>query len=93
MRWAEGCPGIRGAVRQAQDLSLIHIYQGSACLESAALDVTARLLPKRILLDHFDDAFPPVSESVDTRGFKKLMDREYPQIRVVKPVAGRTVEI
>ena len=50
-------------------------------------------MPERIILDHFDDAFPPVSESVDTRGFKKLMDREYPGIRVVKPTAGKTVEI
>ena len=45
----------------------------------------------RILLDHFDDAFPPVSEHVDTRRFKKLMDEEYPQIKVVKPTAGKTV--
>lgn len=77
---------------QGADL-LILPYQGSACLESAALETAARLMPKRILLDHFDDAFPPVSEHVDTRGFKVLMDREYPQIRVVKPTAGKTVEI
>ena len=77
---------------QGADILLLP-YQGSACLESTALDVVARLMPKRIMLDHFDDAFPPVSESVDTRGFKKLMDREYPHIRVVKPTAGKTVEI
>lgn len=77
---------------QGADL-LILPYQGSACLESAALETAARLMPKRILLDHFDDAFPPISEHVDTRGFKVLMDREYPQIRVVKPTAGKTVEI
>lgn len=89
-----GSLGLQENIEYPQGADLLILpYQGSACLESAALDVTARLLPKRILLDHFDDAFPPVSESVDTRGFKKLMDREYPQIRVVKPVAGRTVEI
>jgi len=38
-----------------------------------------------------DAASPPVSEHVDTRRFKKLMDEEYPQIKVVKPTAGKTV--
>lgn len=72
---------------------LILPFQGSEFLEAEALDVVARLQPKRILLDHFDDAFPPVSEHVDTRRFKKLMDEDYPQIRVVKPTAGKTVEL
>ena len=32
-----------------------------------------------------------IRDSVDTRRFKKLMDEEYPQIKVVKPTAGKTV--
>ncbi len=72
---------------------LILPYQGSAHLEQEALAVVKRLRPKRILLDHFDDAFPPVSDRVDTRSFKALMDREFPQIAVVKPVAGKSVEL
>ena len=75
---------------QGADL-LILPFQGSEFLEAVALEVVERLQPKRILLDHFDDAFPPVSEHVDTRRFKKLMDEEYPQIKVVKPTAGKTV--
>ncbi|MDO4331870.1 MAG: MBL fold metallo-hydrolase [Eubacteriales bacterium] len=72
---------------------LILPFQGSEYLEQEALEVVERLRPKRILLDHFDDAFPPVSSSVDTRGFKKLMDEQFPQIPVVKPVAKKAVEI
>lgn len=68
-------------------------YQGSRYLEAEALEAVERLQPKRIMLDHFDDAFPPVSESVDTRGFKKLMDREYPQIQVIKPTCRKTIEL
>ena len=75
---------------QGADL-LILPFQGSEFLEAVALEVVERLQPKRILLDHFDDAFPPVSEHVDTRRFKKLMDEEYPQIKVVKPTAGKAV--
>lgn len=72
---------------------LILPYQGSAHLEQEAAAVVERLRPKRILLDHFDDAFPPASETVDTRGFKKLMDERYPQIPVVKPGYKKTVEL
>lgn len=70
---------------------LILPFQGSAHLEQEALRVVERLRPRRILLDHFDDAFPPVSESVDTRRFKKRMDESFPQIPVVKPAAGKKI--
>lgn len=72
---------------------LILPYQGSARLEQEAMRIVRRLRPKRIMLDHFDDAFPPVSNRVDTRSFKALMDEEFPQIAVVKPAAGKSVEI
>lgn len=72
---------------------LILPFQGSAHLEEEALRVVERLRPRRVLLSHFDDAFPPISRSVDTHGFKRLMDEEYPQIPVVKPTAGKSVEI
>lgn len=89
-----GSLGLREEVPYPTGVDLLILpYQGSAYLEADALEAVERLRPKRILLDHFDDAFPPVSESVDTRGFKKLMDREYPDIRVVKPLAGKTVEL
>ena len=50
-----------------------------------------RLMPKRILLDHFDDAFPPASREEDTRPFYRLLSSRYPQIRAVKPKAGKPV--
>lgn len=89
-----GSLGLKDGVSYPEGADLLILpYQGSAYLEEEALEVVERLKPKRILLDHFDDAFPPVSETVDTRGFKKLMDELYPQIRVVKPVYNKTVEI
>ena len=72
---------------------LVLPFQGSRKLEETALGIVERLQPKRVMLDHFDDAFPPVSESVDTRLFKKRMDERFPQIPVVKPVYKKTVEL
>lgn len=72
---------------------LVLPYQGSKNLEEDAMAVVERLMPKRILLDHFDDAFPPVSDTVDTRGFKRRMDAVHPEIQVVKPVCEKGVEL
>lgn len=72
---------------------LILPFQGREDMTAAAMEIVDRLKPRRILLDHFDDAFPPVSEEVDTRSFKKAMDQMYPEIKVVKPKYGKPVEI
>ena len=49
----------------AADL-LVLPYQGASDLVTPAVRIIERLRPKAVLLDHFDDAFPPVSNAVDT---------------------------
>ncbi len=70
---------------------LVMPYQGGSHLEEEADRILQVLQPARVLLTHFDDAFPPVSGKVDLRPLKKLLREKYPQIRVVRPTAGRTV--
>lgn len=72
---------------------LILPYSGNNDLVGEADRIIDRLRPKRILLSHFDDAFPPMSRSVDTREFKKMMERKWPGISVAKPVKDKTVVI
>lgn len=89
-----GSLGLKEKTDYPADADLLILpYQGSAQIEQDAMEIVRRLRPKRIMLDHFDDAFPPVSDRVDTRGFKALMDENFPQIAVVKPTAGKSVEI
>lgn len=70
---------------------LILPYQGKENMAEAAMEIVERLKPERILLDHFDDAFPPISEEVDTRPFKRAMMERHPEIKVVKPKAKKPV--
>ena len=72
---------------------LVMPYQGNSFLEREADRVIRVLQPKRILLSHFDDAFPPVSSEVDLRGLRRLMKQKYPQIPVVKPRCGVGVRL
>lgn len=72
---------------------LILPFQGPEDVTAQAIGMVERLHPHKILLDHFDDAFPPVSASVDTRRFKKVMEEKFPAVQVVKPKAGKTIKI
>ena len=71
---------------------LILPYQGNNDLPARAEEVLRRLKPKSILLSHFDNAFPPMSRDVDLRPLKRMMEKSFPDIRVVKPVPGKKMD-
>ena len=48
---------------------LVLALQGRSDQDVYALSIVERLRPKRVLLYHYDDAFCPVSEDVDTSAF------------------------
>lgn len=68
---------------------LILPYQGNNDLPQRAREVLTRLKPKSVLLSHFDNAFPPMSRNVKLGPLKEMMREEFPNIIVVKPIAGK----
>ena len=72
---------------------LIMPYQGNSDLVSCADQVIGRIRPKKIMLTHFDNAFPPISSTVDTRPLKQMMVSKYPEIQVVKPKVDKPVKL
>ncbi|MCL2196878.1 MAG: MBL fold metallo-hydrolase [Treponema sp.] len=68
---------------------LILPFQGRSDLNTYAIPFIQRLEPKKVLLDHFDDSFPPISSSVATLPFVKLMREKYPAIPVICLNAGK----
>jgi L-ascorbate metabolism protein UlaG (beta-lactamase superfamily) len=62
---------------------LILPFQGRSDLAKYAIPFIDRLKPKKVLLDHFDDTFPPISSNVNTGPFISLMRRKYPDIQVI----------
>lgn len=78
--------------REGADLLCLP-YQGSSALEEHAREVLLRLRPKAVLLTHFDDAYPPVSDTVETEGLERLLQREFREIRLIIPDAGKQVRL
>jgi L-ascorbate metabolism protein UlaG (beta-lactamase superfamily) len=73
---------------------LIMPLQGKLGICKYAMRFVRRLQPKKILLDHFDDTFPPVSSFVNTKPFISLMQKNYPGIPVICPkVAAQWIEV
>jgi L-ascorbate metabolism protein UlaG (beta-lactamase superfamily) len=66
---------------------LILPYQGYSDNLAAALPVVHRLAPKSVILDHFDNAFPPISQKIDVSQI--LIAVPY----AAKPKKGVAIEI
>jgi L-ascorbate metabolism protein UlaG (beta-lactamase superfamily) len=67
---------------------LVLPYQGATNLIPPALVVIDRIRPRAVMLDHFDDAFPPVSASIDTKSLFQVLNEKYPDMKIIKPEAG-----
>lgn len=59
---------------------LILPYQGRSDMTSYCMKIIQRLKPKEVLINHYDDAFPPITCLENTDLFVESMKKEYPQI-------------
>ena len=67
---------------------LILPLQGRSDISKYAMHIIDQLQPKKVLLDHFDDTFPPISSNIDAEHFILLMESKYPNIPVIRPLAA-----
>lgn len=73
--------------------ALILAYQGNSRIAQLGMRVVERLQPKKVILDHFDDAFPPISGHVNTDEFVECMRIRNPDISVIVPKFRETIDI
>ena len=59
-------------------------YQGASDLLTPALRIVERLKPRSVLLDHFDDAFPPGTSPVDTSDIRQALEGKLP-LHILRP--------
>ena len=72
-----------------QDIDVLVLpYQGSSSLQRKAIKIIRRVRPKTVILSHFDDAFPPISRSINTRKFQLTMSKRMPFVKVIRPEVG-----
>ena len=55
---------------------LILPFQGRSDLDEYALRIVKRLRPRAVLLDHYDDTFPPISDDIYAENFIKILSEQ-----------------
>lgn len=71
---------------------LILPFQGRSDLETYALGIVKKLKPRSVLLDHYDDAFPPISSQVATEAFIQIL-RQQEHIPCQAMVKGQDIHV
>ena len=89
-----GSAGKADGVEYPKNADLLVLpFQGHSRMYAYAMPFVEDFQPKKIMLDHFDDAFPPLSKRVKTQKFFKRMAEEKPEIPVFEPVEDEWYEI
>jgi len=73
--------------------ALILPFQGNTRITDMALEVINRIRPKKIILDHFDDAFPPVTSKVNYNMLQDKMRKLHPDIGLIIPEYKKGIAI
>ena len=89
-----GSAGIDKSARLPENVDvLIWPFQGRANMTKYSLPIIERIKPKLVILDHFDNAFPPVTGNVNTEKFIQTMKKKHPEIKVIVPKYKQKIEI
>lgn len=82
-----GSLGLDYTEEYPQDVDLLVMpYQGASDLVTPAMNVIRTIRPNMVMLDHFDDTFPPVSSTIDTSDVEAVFAGRVP---MVKPELGK----
>jgi L-ascorbate metabolism protein UlaG (beta-lactamase superfamily) len=66
---------------------------GSIFVPEKTKDFIARYRPKRILVDHFDNAFPPVTRTVSVERLRKTVKKNHPEIEFIVPEVCNPIDL
>ena len=81
-----------GVYPENADLFIL-AHGGTVFMPENTKKFIAKYHPKKILVDHFDDAFPPLTRTVDVSRLKKTVNKNHPEIDFIIPEINKSVEL
>lgn len=72
---------------------LILANGGSVFVPEKTKDFIAKYHPKKIFVDHFDDAFPPLTRDVSVERLRRTVKKNHPDIEFIKPEICEEIEL
>ncbi len=64
---------------------LIWPFQGRSNMNGYSKKIVSQINPKNVILDHFDNAFPPITNTIKTTKFAKIMKKECKNMKIITP--------
>ncbi len=68
-------------------------YQGRSRMHRHMIPFLKTFAPKKIMIDHFDNAFPPLTHTVGTKKFLPTVKKYLPEAEAFVPVEGEWYEV
>ncbi len=68
-------------------------YQGRSKMHRHMESFLEEFQPKAVMIDHFDDAFPPLTRSVKIKYFVPTVKKHLPEARAIVPVEGEWYDV
>ncbi len=72
---------------------LVFPFQGRSRMHRYMIPFLKEFAPKAVMIDHFDDAFPPLTHKVSTKKFAATVNKYLPAARTIVPVEGEWYEV
>ncbi len=72
---------------------LVWPFQGRTNMTKYSLPIIEKINPKVVILDHFDNSFPPITGTIKTTKFVEVMKKKHPKITVIVPKYNEKIEI
>lgn len=66
---------------------------GSVFVPEKTAGFIKKYQPKAILVDHFDNAFPPVTRTVSVERLKKRIAKDHPEIQFIIPDICKPIDL
>ena len=66
---------------------------GSVFVPEKTAGFIDKYTPKTILVDHFDNAFPPVTRNVSVSRLQKKIAKNHPEIRFIVPEVCKVIDL
>ena len=60
-------------------------YGGNSNIAALSAPFIKAMSPKKIIVDHYDASFPPLTKRMDVEGFGRTLARNHPEIKYVIP--------
>ncbi|MGN0822651.1 MAG: MBL fold metallo-hydrolase [Candidatus Gallimonas sp.] len=68
-------------------------YQGRSGMHRYMVPFVQTFAPDKVMLDHFDDAFPPFTRKVGTERFLQTMKKRFPDVEALIPEENTWYEV